>query len=61
MIPTVKIDIEADHSCNWRCCWGCKDTDKALKKRDSSGSETKTTTTEKTVTVVRKHLHRKDK
>ena len=23
----VKVSTEMDHSCNWRCCWGCKEDD----------------------------------
>ena len=22
--PKVSIDVQAEHCCNWRCCWGCK-------------------------------------
>lgn len=24
VMPKLTLDVEADHSCNWRCCYGCR-------------------------------------
>lgn len=57
MIPSVKVKIEADHCCNWRCCWGCKDQvlDAPRIERDESGSGSREVTVEKTTTVYHRH------
>ena len=26
-VPKIQVQIDLDHSCNWRCCWGCKHAD----------------------------------
>lgn len=53
--PKANLRIEADHSCNWKCCFGCK----CVERLKSPKSDTETTV-EETVTkvthVVHKHL-----
>ena len=61
MVPSVKVQVEADHCCNWRCCWGCREVEVEPPRppvRDESGSAAVVTTTEKTVTVY--HRHRRE-
>lgn len=31
MVQPVRIEIDADHCCNWRCCWGCRDKEREVK------------------------------
>lgn len=66
MIPPVTVKVEADHSCNWRCCGGCKEEElkpktppntPSLPEVQRNISRSEITTTTKTVTVSHKHLH----
>lgn len=56
---TLKIDVNADHSCNWRCCFGCKKQAVEPSPRYSSDvSVTETETREKVTHVVETHFHK---
>lgn len=55
---TLKVDVKADHSCNWRCCFGCKNqVEEASPKYSSDVSVTETETREKVTHVVETHFH----
>ncbi len=57
VVPTVKVN--ADHSCNWRCCCCLcpkSDLDKVPARRETSGSDT--ITVEKTKITMHHHLHK---
>ena len=61
LAPTVKV--QADHSCNWRCCCClCPAQSDAVKApaiaREKSGSET--VTVEKTKIVYHTHMRKEE-
>lgn len=53
---SANLQVKADHSCNWKCCFGCKDP-KTPPGTPKSFSETETT--EKVQQVVHRHWHSK--
>ena len=56
-IPPVKVQVDADHSCNnWKCCFGCK----CWKKIRSDGgdeSPSSVVITEKVTRTYERHHH----
>lgn len=54
----LQIDVNADHSCNWRCCWGCrKVVAESPKQVASPTSFDEVETTEKVTHTVTRHFH----
>lgn len=53
----IKIDIQADHSCNWRCCLSCRGQVQVEEPRHPECLEisiTKTELSERIAEVVKK-------
>lgn len=59
MINPVKLEVNTAHSCNWRCCLGCRDVVKvdSPKQISPASSETETVETVTKVTHVYHHRH----
>lgn len=66
--PKLQVDVNSDHSCNWRCCWGCRcvpgleDEDKphiiVLNDENKHTSPKSETEIMETTTKVTKVVHR---
>ncbi len=51
-LPSLTVKLDADHSCNWKCCFGCKD-----KKTPTAKIHQESQTEEKVGTVALEAIH----
>lgn len=55
-IPPLHVKVKADHSCNWKCCFGCRDQETSDSTR--AHPNTPDSVVERTQHVVEKHWHK---
>lgn len=53
---TPRVTVDTDHSCNYRCCFGCRCM-KKVEPRQSPSYEQTIDTIEKTTHVYHRHSH----
>lgn len=58
-IPSVKLKVEADHSCNWKCCFGCREQEVDVLAKQHPN--TPDSIVERVEHVVEKRWHHKQK